>query len=112
MQLLRDLKLLIDDNSKDSCYYIDGNAEDCYFIDNTSSTATSTTTTSRRVATLTATTRKLLLYQARGDFEAGQEGHHELLGKAEGPGEDSIVPPPEPTQEVPPLPHLPLAGLA
>ena len=50
--------------------------------------------------------------QARGDLEAGQEGHHELLGKAEGPGEDSIVPPPEPTQEVPPLPHLPLAGLA
>ena len=74
--------------------------------------ATVTTTTSRRVATLTATMRKLLLYQAREDFEAGQEGHHELLGKAEGPGEDLIdVPSPEPTQ-VPPLPILPLAGLA
>ena len=51
--------------------------------------------------------------QARGDLEAGQEGHRGHLGKAEGPGEDSIVvPPPEPTQQVPPLPHLPLAGLA
>ena len=50
--------------------------------------------------------------QARGDLEAGQEGRHEHIGKVGGPEEDHIVvPPPEPTQ-VPPLPHLPLAGLA
>ena len=49
--------------------------------------------------------------QARGDLEAGQEGRHEHIGKVGGPEEDHIVvPPPEPNQ-VPPLPHLPLAGL-
>ena len=51
--------------------------------------------------------------QARGELEAGQEGHREHLGKAGGPVEDlNVVPPPEPTQQVPPLPTLPLAGLA
>ena len=51
--------------------------------------------------------------QARGDLEAGQEGHRGHLGKAEGLIEDrNVVPPPEPTQQVPPLPTLPLAGLA
>ena len=52
------------------------------------------------------------LNQARGDFEAGQEGHHKHLGKAGVSEEDlNVVPPPEPAQ-VPPLPTLPLAGLA
>ena len=50
--------------------------------------------------------------QARGEEEAGQEGHREHLGKAGGPGEDRyVMPPPEPVQQVPPLPPLPLAGL-
>ena len=31
--LLRDLKLIIVDNSEDNCYVNDGNAEDCYFND-------------------------------------------------------------------------------
>ena len=84
--LLRDLKLFNVDNSEDCCYFNDGNAEDRYFTDDTDD-------------------------QARGDLEAGQEGHHERLGKAGGPVEDlNVVPPPEPTQ-VPPLPTLPLAGL-
>ena len=86
--LLRDLKLFNVDNSEDCCYFNDGNAEDRYFIDDTDD-------------------------QARGDLEAGQEGHHKHIGKVGGPEEDHIVvPPPEPTQQVPPLPHLPLAGLA
>ena len=49
--------------------------------------------------------------QARGDLEAGQEGHHKRLDKAGGAVDLNVVPPPEPTQ-VPPLPILPLAGLA
>ena len=50
--------------------------------------------------------------QARGEVEAGQEGHLEHLGKARGLQEDrNVVPPPEPIQ-VPLLPTLPLAGLA
>ena len=50
--------------------------------------------------------------QAQGEVKAGQEGHQEHPGKAGGPGEDrNVVPPPEPIQQVPPLPPLPLAGL-
>ena len=50
--------------------------------------------------------------QARGEYEAGQEGRHDQLGKARGPLElRHVVPPPELTQ-VPLLPPLPLAGLA
>ena len=50
--------------------------------------------------------------QARGDLKAGQEGCQKHLGKVGGPKElRDVVPPPEPTQ-VPPLPTLPLAGLA
>ena len=50
--------------------------------------------------------------QARGELEAGQEGHHEHLGKAGVSEEElNVVPPPELTQ-VPPLPILLLAGLA
>ena len=51
--------------------------------------------------------------QAQGDVEAGQEGHLEHLRKAGGPREDHYaMPPPELTQQVPPLPPLLLAGLA
>ena len=45
-------------------------------------------------------------------MEAGQEGHHDHIGKVGDPEEELyVVPPPEPTQ-VPPLPILPPAGLA
>ena len=80
-----------DDTFEKRCYFNDNNTEGYYCNDDNF--------------------EKLLLYQARGDLEAGQEGHHELLGKAGGPREyHYVVPPPEPTK-VPPLPTLPLAGL-
>ena len=72
----------------EDCYFNDGNAEGCYFNHDDDD-------------------------QARGDLKAGQEGHQEHLGKAGGPKELlHVVPPPEPTHLVPPLPILPLAGLA
>ena len=81
-----------DDTFENRCYFNDGNAEGCCYCNDDNF-------------------EKLLLYQARGDLEAGQEGRHEPIDKVGGPEEDHIVvPPPEPNQ-VPPLPHLPLAGL-
>ena len=77
-----------DDNLRGYCYFIDGIDEGCYFNHDDDD-------------------------QARGDLKAGQEGRQEHLGKAGGPKElCHVVPPPEPTQLVPPLPTLPLAGLA
>ena len=105
--LLRDLKLFTAAIFKDG-YFNDGSAEDCYFLE-----------ALLPLNTLTMTIFEDCYFtvdnaddQARGDFEAGQEGHQELLGKVGGPEEDHIVvPSPEPT-EVPLLPTLSLAGLA
>ena len=66
-----------DDTFENRCYFNDGNTEGCYCNDNNF--------------------EKFLLYQARGDLEAGQEGRHEHIGKVGGPEEDHIVVPhPEP----------------
>ena len=109
---------------EDGGYFNDGNAEDCYFNDGQgaiekmhllpyhwrSRPSYSYARTGAKVGS--KCTQRSQPNQARGELEAGQEGHYECLGKAGGPVEDlNVVPPPEPTQ-VPPLPTLPLAGLA
>ena len=54
--LLRDLKLLIIDNSED-CYFNDGNAEDCYFTDGHEDRFYFNADTSRKIATLSLMTK-------------------------------------------------------
>ena len=74
---------------KDS-YFNDGNTEGCYFTDDNFE-------------------KSCYFIKPEETFEAGQEGHQELLGKAGGPEEELyVVPPPEPT-EVLPLPYSPVS---